>query len=162
MDCTLFVNRQEAGSWQYGYTSFEFEISDFLVAGENTILLRVTYESPNSRWYTGAGIYRSVWIRECPLIHFIPDSIYISTVKENGCYELIISHELSQPEQGAVVHTLLNQEGRELLTGISSGQKVRIPDPVLWSPEKPYLYTLRSEVICDLIIRHITRHILTG
>lgn len=149
MDCTLFVNGQEAGSWQYGYTSFEFEISDYLAAGDNTILLRVTYESPNSRWYTGAGIYRNVWIREYALIHFIPDSIYISTVKENDCYELLVSHELSPSEHAAVVHTLLNQEGRIILPDISSGQKVCIPDPVLWFPERPYLYTLRSDVIYD-------------
>lgn len=68
MDCTIFVNGMQAGEWKYGYSSFEVRLTPFLKTGENTILVHVRYQSPNSRWYSGAGIYRSVWLKgsSCP------------------------------------------------------------------------------------------------
>lgn len=152
MDCTLFINQQEVGSWQYGYTSFEFEITDFLVAGDNSILLRVNYESPNSRWYTGAGIYRNVWIRNYAPNHFIPNSIYISTSKENNEYSLFVTHEIEGNVNGMVTHTLLDPDGAVVLSDISSNQKVCIPSPKLWSLHTPYLYTLRSDLSYNGVI----------
>ena len=49
--------------WKNGYTSFEYEITQALQPGQNEILLRVVHQAPNSRWYSGAGIYRSVWLK---------------------------------------------------------------------------------------------------
>src|SRR5699024_2612837 len=62
MDSTLYVNNQYVGEWKYGYTSFQHDISQMLHEGENEILMKVIYQSPNSRWYSGAGIYRNVWL----------------------------------------------------------------------------------------------------
>ena len=56
MDSTLYVNGQYVGEWKYGYSSFEHDLTDFLKIGENEILLKVVHQSPNSRWYSGAGI----------------------------------------------------------------------------------------------------------
>src|SRR5690606_22170913 len=63
MDSALFVNGRKIGEWKYGYTSFEFDITDALVDGNNEIVVRVVHQSPNSRWYSGAGIYRNVWLK---------------------------------------------------------------------------------------------------
>ena len=64
MDSTLYVNGQYAGEWKYGYTAFEHDITDFIQRGPgNTLLLRVNYQSPSDRWYTGAGIYRDVFLK---------------------------------------------------------------------------------------------------
>ena len=85
MDSTVFVNGKSVGEWKYGYSTFEFDITDFLVPGENEIKVRVVYQSPNSRWYSGAGIYRSVWLIMRDPVHFVSDGIYISAGKgENG------------------------------------------------------------------------------
>ncbi|KUP21250.1 sugar-binding domain-containing protein [Paenibacillus sp. DMB5] len=84
MDSTLYVNGQEAGDWKYGYSTFEFDITPYLQEGDNTIVMRVVHESPGSRWYSGAGIYRSVWLREYPLSHIAADGIYIAARPADG------------------------------------------------------------------------------
>ncbi len=149
MNSTLFINQREVGSWQYGYSSFEFEITNFLIPGENEIRLRVKHESPNSRWYSGAGIYRNVWLKTYPTKHFISNSIYISTPKENDNFQLIVSHQLENDNAGIVRHTLLDANNHIVLSNLESDCNVAVPLPTMWSLEHPYLYTLRSELIVD-------------
>lgn len=79
MNSTLYVNGHEAGTWKYGYSTFEFDITSYLTTGRNEIVVRVVHESPNSRWYSGAGIYRNVWLRTYPDTHIAADGVYIST-----------------------------------------------------------------------------------
>lgn len=95
MNSTLYVNGKVAGEWKYGYSTFEFDITDFLVVGDNEIVMQVIYESPNSRWYSGAGIYRNVWFHTYPEIHINPDGIYISTQKTGDDFSAFLSTELS-------------------------------------------------------------------
>ena len=64
MDTTVYLNGQVLGEWKYGYSSFFFDMTPLLRAGENELLVRVNYQAPNSRWYSGAGIYRNVYIRK--------------------------------------------------------------------------------------------------
>lgn len=78
MDSTLYVNGKKAGEWKYGYSSFFFDITDYLENGENEILVKIDHISPNSRWYSGAGIYRDVYLNEIPQTHIVTDSIYVS------------------------------------------------------------------------------------
>src|SRR5699024_11236789 len=62
MDSSVYVNEQFVGEWKYGYSSFEHDITDAVTSGNNDILVKVVYQSPNSRWYSGAGIYGNVWV----------------------------------------------------------------------------------------------------
>lgn len=102
MDCTIFVNGMQAGEWKYGYSSFEVRLTPFLKTGENTILVHVRYQSPNSRWYSGAGIYRSVWLKKVPAVHVASDGIAAEThLIENGKWSLCM-------------HTTLEKEGMQL------------------------------------------------
>ena len=102
MDCTIFVNGMQAGEWKYGYSSFEVRLTPFLKTGENTILVHVRYQSPNSRWYSGAGIYRSVWLKKVPAVHIASDGIAAEThLIENGKWSLCM-------------HTTLEKEGIQL------------------------------------------------
>lgn len=99
MDCTIFVNGMQAGEWKYGYSSFEVRLTPFLKTGENTILVHVRYQSPNSRWYSGVGIYRSVWLKKVPSVHIASDGIAAETHRlENGNWSLCM-------------HTTLEKEG---------------------------------------------------
>lgn len=84
MNSTLYVNGLVAGEWKYGDSTFEFDITPYLTGGDNTIVVRVIHESPNSRWYSGAGIYRSVWLKITPKTHIPPDGIYIVAQKADG------------------------------------------------------------------------------
>ena len=52
MDSAVYVNGSLAMQWKYGYSAFEFDITDFLIEGENRIMVRVDYAAPNSRWYS--------------------------------------------------------------------------------------------------------------
>ena len=99
MDCTIFVNGMQAGEWKYGYSSFEVCLTPFLKTGENTILVHVRYQSPNSRWYSGAGIYRSVWLKKVPAVHIASDGIAAET------------HRLENGKWSLCMHTTLEKEG---------------------------------------------------
>ena len=81
MDSTVYVNGCEAGRNPYGYTSFSINLTDFLKEGVNQILVRVRYRAPNSRWYSGAGINRNVWIRFPEPIDFEENGVYVSSAK---------------------------------------------------------------------------------
>lgn len=102
MDCTIFVNGMQAGEWKYGYSSFEVRLTPFLKTGENTILVHVRYQSPNSRWYSGAGIYRSVWLKKVPAVHIASDGIAAET------------HRLENGKWSLCMHTTLEKEGVQL------------------------------------------------
>lgn len=155
MNSTLFVNGKEAGSWTYGYSAFEHDITDFLHEGENELLLRVSHQSPNTRWYSGAGIFRDVMLKLRP-------AAYIGT---NGVY----IHSAPQPEGGwtTEVETDVVGEASDILmllevfdpAGASMGgygleahfdgghekftASFNSTDPELWSVDDPMLYTLK-------------------
>ena len=155
MNSTLFVNGKEAGSWTYGYSAFEHDITDFPHEGENELLLRVSHQSPNTRWYSGAGIFRDVMLKLRP-------AAYIGT---NGVY----IHSAPQPEGGWTTEVETDVVGeasdiRMLLevfdpAGASMGgygleahfdgghekftASFNSTDPELWSVDDPMLYTLK-------------------
>ncbi len=138
MDSTLYVNDTVVGEWKYGYTAFEYEITGFLRdEGSNTILLKVNYVSPCSRWYTGAGIYRDVFLKIKNACHFVSDGIYISTGKQDGQWGYEVDAEVEDAGCSyEVKHTLLD-----------AGNGI-----VPWDVDNPQLYTLRSELLVDGVV----------
>lgn len=141
MDSALFVNDKKCGEWKYGYTAFEFDITDFLSAGgKNTLLLKVNYQSPNSRWYTGAGIYRDVFLKVKNAAHFVSDGIYITPKKLlDGRWGVEADAEVEAGGRAYEVRHSILGEGDGLL----------IASPKLWDVDTPHLYTLRSELWVD-------------
>lgn len=100
MDSALYINDCLVGEWKYGYSTFEYDVTDALQEGENRLVMRVTYQSPNSRWYSGAGIYRNVWLVTVPEVHVASDGIYVSARKADQGYELRIETELVDRQGG--------------------------------------------------------------
>ena len=96
MDSKVYVNDALAGEWKYGYSAFQLDITDLIRDGENTVRVRVDHRAPNSRWYSGAGIFRKVWLCESPELRFGNDGIYVSTSKENGSWKVTVTSELLQ------------------------------------------------------------------
>lgn len=88
MNSAVFVNGRRVGGHPYGYTSFRFDIGPELRAGENVIAVEVdNSRQKNSRWYTGSGIYRHVWLEPHENIYVKPWSMRIKTPvvsKEKG------------------------------------------------------------------------------
>lgn len=79
MDSTCYLNGEKIGEWKYGYTRFSFEITGKLRAGRNDLMVSATFREPNSRWYSGAGIERNVWLEMLPSTCIKDGAIYIST-----------------------------------------------------------------------------------
>ena len=95
MDSSLYINGNLVGDWKYGYSSFEFNITEFICPGENEILLKVVHQSPNSRWYSGAGIYRNVWLKIRDENHIITDGIYITTQRKDKLWNVVVETEVN-------------------------------------------------------------------
>ena len=156
MDCTIFVNGQKAGEWKYGYTTFEVDITPFATSGENEILVKVVHLCPNSRWYTGAGIYRPVWLIEKEAAYFAADGIYIHTEKYEEGYYTEISAEVVLPEGASagdyqVCYQIFDAENHLVKEAAVSAEhataSIVVKNVVEWSPENPYLYELRAELL---------------
>ena len=165
MDCTIFVNGMQAGEWKYGYSSFEVRLTPFLKTGENTILVHVRYQSPNSRWYSGAGIYRSVWLKKVPAVHIASDGIAAEThLIENGKWSLCMHTTLEKDgvQQSAkdffasendnpntslslsfCVQTL---DGTVILSEIPEDTPVTLTNIKPWDISEPNLY----KIVCTL------------
>lgn len=119
-ETTVFVNGQIAGEWKYGYSSFEFDISSLVKSGENEIIVRVVHQSPNSRWYSGAGIYRNVWLKIKHPLHILTDGIYISTKKDQDLWKVEIETEVvndsKTPVKAVIKQTIINSMGDLVLS----------------------------------------------
>ncbi|MBB6638254.1 DUF4982 domain-containing protein [Cohnella thailandensis] len=152
MDSSLYVNGNFVGEWKYGYSSFEHEITDALRPGENEIVVKVVHQSPNSRWYSGAGIYRNVWLKTRGCNHLGTDGVYASVKRENGDWAVEIETELNAQEDVVLSQTVLQDDSiiASVSTRIAGGclaenpvcQKLEVRNPLLWSPEEPSLYRL--------------------
>ncbi|WP_272040128.1 glycoside hydrolase family 2 TIM barrel-domain containing protein [Paenibacillus sp. JJ-100] len=111
MDSSVYVNGQLVGEWKYGYSAFEHEIKSALVEGDNEILVKVVHQSPNSRWYSGAGIYRNVWLKTRCRNHIITDGIYVAIQQHPDAWQVEVDTELrlAQDQRAELVHTILYQ-----------------------------------------------------
>ncbi|MDG5473632.1 glycoside hydrolase family 2 TIM barrel-domain containing protein [Jeotgalibacillus sp. ET6] len=151
MDSSLYVNQQYIGEWKYGYSQFEHEITDAIVDGENEILLKVVHQSPNSRWYSGAGIYRNVWLKTRSKNHIVSNGVYISTRELEDHWQVEVETELQLDEDVQLSHSIL-YNGEEMavstdivnVKGQSSRQSLYIKNPLMWSTEHPHLYQLKT------------------
>lgn len=162
MDASLFVNGKFVGEWKYGYSSFELNITKALKNGNNEILLKVVHQSPNSRWYSGAGIYRNVWLKTRSNQFIETDGVYVSTKRQTDYWTIEIETDIHvTTAKNQLVHTLL--QGADVITSVSeevsnshkNKQVLEIEHPQLWSPEEPNLYVLITELWSkdsDLII----------
>lgn len=156
----VYVNGQKAGIWPNGYNSFYFDISKLVHPGKNTIAVRLENRSESSRWYPGAGLYRNVHLSisdkhkiahwgtyvTTPVITSTHAQVNIETSFENipniqGKFALQSSIYDNKGNKIASTKTLINQY--EIAT---KEQKIIVPEPQLWSPESPSLYTLKSEL----------------
>lgn len=95
MDSTIYVNGIRIGDWKYGYSAFDMDITSALRQGRNEVLVQVRYQSPNSRWYSGAGIYRKVWLKVCPAVYLPLDGTYVHISEQEGGFLLEAETEVA-------------------------------------------------------------------
>ncbi len=157
MDAEVLINGRSLGKRPYGYIPFGYDITPYVKYNkENTLTVIVdNTEQPNSRWYSGCGIYRNVWFTSSHSICVAPNGTYVTSDVEGEHATLHVQLTLVNPRHGEVCveHALLDARG---VTVASCRQTTRDElldadltweHPQLWDVERPYLYTLVTRVL---------------
>lgn len=161
----VWINGHYLGKRPYGYSTFEYELTPHLVYGAKPNLIAVKVDNsqqPNSRWYSGSGIYRNVWLTTLDPVHIEHWGTYVTTPEVNEqSASVVVKTKASNKTNGAVrvdLTTIIQDAGgRELarlaekgmtLKGPSAefSQSLTVSKPMLWSDERPYLYKVISEL----------------
>lgn len=143
----VWINSNYLGGWAYGYTTFTFDISEFIRAGENVISVRVEHnEVADSRWFTGSGIYRDVTLEISDMNCFEKNGVFVSTLEILNDKALININFKTLGCDGAEF-TVEDNDGKTVAIGIADSEKgeiiIEIPDAKFWSPDNPVMYNLR-------------------
>ena len=138
MNARVYINGKEVGYRPYGYSSFEYDITPYLIAGRNVVAVRVdNSDQPNSRWYSGCGIYRHVWFTKTADVHVKHWGMHV-VANPDGRISVTADVE-SQGKAYKVRNQVFDAQGRAV------GLKVRRPH--LWSVDDPYIYKVRTQVL---------------
>ena len=168
LNADVWLNGKHLGFHPYGYTPFYYDITSFLnPAGQtNVVAVRVRNEGLNSRWYSGSGINRHVWLTLVNPVHIdVSGGIYVTTPGVSvSSADVKVATTLvnsGNNNENVVLHTeLLNPSGRVVGTSSSSSsmgpgqtielmQNIEVKKPVLWSIEDPDLYNAKISVLID-------------
>jgi beta-galactosidase len=166
MNADVWLNGQWLGTHPYGYTSFWFDLTDKVrFAMDNVLAVKVKNEGENSRWYSGSGIYRHVWLKTLAPTHVAQWGTYITISEVSASSAKVtartrVLNESDQPARITLVTRMVDGTGREAARVESTqtiegkaayefNQDAVIRSPALWSPESPALYTAVSEVYRD-------------
>lgn len=164
MNSDVWINGQHLGKHPYGYTSIWYDLTPYIKKGENIIAVKVDNSlQPNSRWYSGSGIYRHVWLNTAGPVHVAQWGTYITTpVAESSSATVevrtTIENKLTVSKNLVLRTVVTNSSGKEVavvetaLTLASSDktnveQSVNVDSPELWSIETPSLYTLKTTLL---------------
>lgn len=142
----VFVNGQEVYQAAYGYSPFFVILDGHIKAGENIILVKTdNSQQPDSRWYSGAGIYRPVWLHIQPKDHIAIEGIRVKTVS----IDPTVMEVSVERTAGKVQVEIIDAEGKQAATALLEKDSVQIPLPKahLWSEETPYLYGIRASLL---------------
>lgn len=164
----VWINGHSLGLRPYGYSSFRYELTPYLKYGKEKNVLAVKVDNskqPNSRWYSGSGIYRNVWLVMTDKIYIAHWGTYVTTpeVTEQSAKVIIQTkiRNASLIDQAITLKTaIVDTKGKtiasadttEKLMKASAGnieQQLTVSNPVLWSIENPYLYRVLTTVIVD-------------
>jgi beta-galactosidase len=163
MIADIWLNGIFLGTHPYGYTSFSYDITSKLAPGKlNTLAVRVKNEGRNSRWYSGSGIYRHVWITATEQLHVDQRGTIITTPEVADGFAKVnvktnlINESPDEIDALLVIRILKNNgaevavvESRHKISAKSASelnQDLDITNPELWSVETPVLYTVINEV----------------
>ncbi len=163
----VWLNGQLLGFRPNGYISFRYDMTPYLNYGdrENVLVVQAgNTDQPNSRWYSGSGIYRNVWLVRTNPVHVDNWGTYITTPEVNDTYATVrvetVVNNTTSPVQASVVTTLYDKNGRQvasatehttLQAGISEPlvQQMRVDHPKRWHLDNPVLYKAVTEIKVD-------------
>ena len=177
---TVWINGHELGFRPYGYSEFYYDLTPWLHRATderpNVIAVRVdNSRQPNSRWYSGSGIYRSVWLTVTDPLHIPEWGTQVNTVQTDISeaelqITVAVKNNRTSDANAILVNELINPQGHavqrmETPFQVQSGElndvktTIIIEDPLHWSPTNPQLYRLRSRIEIDAVVvdEYVTR-----
>ena len=168
MNATVYINGHELGTRPYGYISFSYDLTPYIEWGKpNVVAVRVdNAEQPNSRWYSGCGIYRHVWLRVLDPVHVAQWGTYVTTphvTAQEATFSVQTNVENTTDEVQTITlkTTLIDADGRVVAVAepalltldahaiTAATQSLTLANPRLWSVDAPYLYRACTELIAS-------------
>jgi len=165
MNSEVWINGHYLGKRPYGYSSFAYRLNPFLYFGDtlNTLAVRVDNSNqPNSRWYSGSGIYRDTRLVITDSVHISHWGVFARTTEVNNdsahiLLSVNIDNESFEEKELILTNTVYNKFGRNVasvtktvrIDGSASlciDEELLIEKPELWSPESPALYNLETSI----------------
>ncbi|MDH8679864.1 glycoside hydrolase family 2 TIM barrel-domain containing protein [Fusibacter bizertensis] len=148
----VYFNGEKVGSRPYGYSNFYVDLTGKIVEGENHLrVIARNADQPNSRWYSGAGIYRPVSLYVLPKEHILLNGIQIKTVNySTGEVEITIK---TNAKDTARVEILCEDKCiKTIYVDVNQSESVNlvIPNVKAWFPETPFLYQCRVTFGMDI------------
>jgi beta-galactosidase len=164
----VWINEHFLGKRPYGYSSFQYDLTPYLnfETQENVIAVKVDHtDFADSRWYTGSGIYRNVFINLTDHLYIKPYGIFVTTPNitpsEAEIYiQSSLKNEYDNEATFQIEHQIRDASGKKIIDCSSveiipaNGEQdfshsLFLDQPNLWSPENPYLYRVETQVIRD-------------
>lgn len=150
----VYLNGEKAAYRPYGYTNFYIDADPYLKCGEKNQIRVIAHnaDQPNSRWYSGAGIYRQVWMYVRPKQHILRNGIRVHTLSVDPA---VIEAEVNTNAPGKVKLEVIADAGSDVIIAAeihTDGKLVKqleIPDAKLWSVNTPNLYQLRVTFVAE-------------
>lgn len=170
MNSTVWLNGHELGTRPYGYISFEYDMTPYInKEGDNVLAVRVdNSDQPNSRWYSGCGIFRSVYVTAVNPVHIVPWDTYVLAATDTSkayTYSMVDSLVVTVENTASVDAGTMglgvgfyDREGNMIswsekpllaLAGqrVTSSWHFSLPNVHRWSVDDPYLYTVRVQLV---------------
>ena len=155
-NATVYINGCLAAQHPNGYTAFTVDISPFLKPGKNIVKVLVRNGVPSSRWYTGTGIYRDVWLLRGSSVHISPNGVKIKVAEsdEEAAALLIQTTLVNRGAQQQTLRLRHRIEGAEISTSVTLPAsetktvtlRFTLERPRLWSNAEPCLYDCETEL----------------
>ena len=153
MNSTVYINGHKLGTRPYGYSTFEYDLTPYIYKkGDNVIAVKVdNSDQPNSRWYSGCGIYRHVWLTKTLKKAYIPQwGQYVATTPKGDVKVKVDFHAEGSRMKLSIRNTIYDAAGKVVARSQGTqSQQLKVRKPHLWSIGKGYLYTVKSELVVN-------------
>ncbi len=152
----VYVNGNYVGERPFGYISFYFDISKYLKKGDNVVAVRLENFNGQTRWYSGAGLYRKVQLQQKNKTHIKTWGTFVTTSKVTKKESLIrVRTEITAGEKLQLRNTILDTYGNRITKSIQKlsakdsvvTTELNVKKPKRWSVETPNLYSVKTELV---------------